>query len=81
MKRLYVRPAFRGTGLGRRLAQEIIGIAAAAGYHTMRLITVRKLKAAVALYQALGFAEIPHYTNDLPPEPDVVSMELHLSAG
>ncbi|WP_431854204.1 GNAT family N-acetyltransferase [Azospirillum sp.] len=61
MKRMYVRPPFRGTGAGRLLAERIVAIGREAGYHSMRLDTLGKLTAARALYERLGFREIPAY--------------------
>jgi putative acetyltransferase len=62
MKRLYLRPKFRGQGFGKILAEAIIGEARQIGYRRMRLDTVGPvMKDAVAMYRKLGFQEIEPY--------------------
>ncbi len=77
MKRLYVRPAFRGSGLGRKLTERVIADAHAIGYKRMRLDTLPgKMDQAIGLYRSLGFKDIaPYYDN---PYEDVAYMELEL---
>ena len=67
MKRLYVRPAFRSTGLGARMVEAVIDAALVAGYRELRLDTLPSMAAAQALYRRLGCTEIaPYNTRHLP---------------
>ncbi len=67
MKRLYVRPAFRRFGLGRLLAEAVLDAARRMGYSSVLLDTLDDMEAARALYEELGFVEIPpYYHNPLP---------------
>jgi len=76
MKRLYVRPKFRRSGLGQKLAETVIGFARGAGYARMRLDTLASMKPAIALYESLGFKRTaPYYHN---PNGNAVFMALKL---
>jgi putative acetyltransferase len=61
MKRLFVRPAFRGMGLGRQLTEAILDAARSAGYASVLLDTLDDMEAARTLYEDLGFEEVPPY--------------------
>ncbi len=77
MKRLYVRPQFRGQGLGRSLTEAVIEAARAIGFRRIRLDTIPgKMDQAMALYHSLGFKNIePYYIN---PVERAAFMELEL---
>jgi len=77
LKRLWVRPAFRGRALGRRLTEAAIAAARAAGYRSIRLDTIgRLMQEARELYESLGFRETaPYYRN---PHPGADYLELDL---
>jgi ribosomal protein S18 acetylase RimI-like enzyme len=77
MKRLYVRPEFRGRHLGLMLARHIVNEGRQAGYSKMRLDTIRgTMDNAIALYSSIGFHEIPAYYDN--PVPNAYYMELDL---
>lgn len=77
MKRLYVRPAYRGKGIGKLLVDRVIAEARAIGYESMRLDTVEStMKDAIALYRRIGFREIPAYCKN--PIQGALYMELTL---
>ena len=76
MKRLYVRPEFRGKGLGRKCAEEVVQIAREMGCAVLRLHTLPAMRAAVVLYRSMGFTEIAPY--DETPVEGVLFMELGL---
>jgi putative acetyltransferase len=77
MKRLYLRPQFRGKGIGRALADAVIAEARKIGYRLMRLDTVEPvMKDAVSLYRQLGFKEIESYRAN--PIAGAMYMELEL---
>lgn len=76
MKRLYVRPVFRGLKAGRVLAEWLIEEARARGYTALRLDTLPSMEAAQSLYRSLGFQVIPPYSPANPPE--AICYELRL---
>ena len=62
MKRLYIRPAFRGLGLGRKLIDRLAAEAVAAGYREMVLDTLPMMPRAIGMYRSAGFVETEPYT-------------------
>jgi len=79
MKRLYVRPDFRGRDLGRQLAERVIAEAKMSGYSHMRLDTVPAvMPQADSLYRSLGFYPIPSYYSN--PQANASYFELRLHA-
>jgi putative acetyltransferase len=76
MKRLFVRPGFRGQGIGKALAERAVAEARGCGYRTLRLDTLPSMQAAVGLYEALGFTRCAAYYET--PLPEIIFMELRL---
>lgn len=76
MKRLYVRPGFRGLGLGRRLAEAILDAARTAGYACVLLDTLDDMESARTLYEDLGFIEVPPYYHNPIPGSHYLKVEL-----
>jgi putative acetyltransferase len=81
MKRLYVRRAFRGLGLGRQLAQAALDAARVAGYTSVLLDTLDDMEAARTLYEDLGFQEIPPYYHNPIPGAHYLKVDLERHTG
>ncbi|SRR5579883_422094 len=77
MKRLYVRPEYRGTGLGRLLARKVLVEAESIGYQRIRLDTTPEMSGAIRLYESLGFIRIPPYRPN--PIDGAIYMEIDVS--
>ncbi len=76
LKRLYVRPAFRGQGIASALVRRLLVDARAIGYRRMRLDTLPFLREAIALYRKLGFTDIPCYNDS--PMAETIYLQLEL---
>jgi putative acetyltransferase len=76
MKKLYVKPAFRETSIGRRLSEAVIGEARARGYRIMKLAMISSMRNALRLYESLGFRKAAPYSH---PVKGAVFMQLDLT--
>jgi len=76
MKRLYVRPAYRKSGLGKALVEAVINAAHRIGYRELRLDTLASMTSAQALYRRIGFVEIPPYNTAHLPGTRFYSLDL-----
>ncbi len=76
IKRMYVRPAYRGTGLGAQLAQACVDAAREIGYRRVLLDTIASMESALRIYRSLGFVQTGPYRYN--PLPDAIYMELVL---
>jgi carbonic anhydrase len=79
MKRLWVRPDYRGLGLGRRLAEQALRAAGDMGYRRMCLDTLHRMTEARALYARLGFRDRTNQVSD--PHPELIYLERDLGPG
>jgi carbonic anhydrase len=78
MKRLFVRPEHRGTGLGKQLALKVLHEAAHIGYQRVRLDTAPEMATAIRMYESLGFRQIAAYRPN--PVEGALFMEIELPA-
>ena len=76
MKRLYLLPAARGLGLGRAMTEAVIAAARARGYRELRLDTLPSMRAAIGLYEQMGFERIGPYYEPTPPGTIFMSLRL-----
>lgn len=76
IKRLFVRDGYKGLGLGRKLAEQLIADARAEGYGQMLLDTFSTMTAALSLYASLGFYEIPPYRYNPFPQARYLCLDL-----
>lgn len=76
MKRLYVDPQARGTGLGHALAEAVIERARVLGYRQLRLDTLATMASAIGLYRQMGFVDIPPYYAPTPPGTIFLALDL-----
>ena len=81
LKRLYVRPAYRGRGLGRALTERIVAAARELGYREMLLDTLPFLRDAQRLYRSVGFREIEKYNDSPMDEATYMKLELREDCG
>lgn len=81
MKRLYVRPGYRGSGVGRLLAETAVAEARSAGHRAMRLDTLDTMAPARRLYRELGFVPIPPYRHNPLPGAEFLELNLRPAAG
>lgn len=78
LKRVYVRPAFRGLGASKTLTRHLLEQARAAGFERIGLSTWRTNTLALSLYQSMGFTAMPAFKNH--PDPDLVYLGMRLTA-
>ena len=76
LKRLYVVPAARGSGLGRALAEAAVEAARGLGHRELRLDTLPSMTAAIAMYEQMGFTRMPPYYGPTPPGTVFMSLTL-----
>ena len=68
LKRLYVRPAYRGKGIGKKMVEKVLDEARQIGYETIRLDSTKYMTEAHNLYRSFGFQEIEPYPESEIPE-------------
>jgi len=76
-KRLYVRPEYRGKGVGRALLERLVSEARAAGYEEMYGDTLQSMRSALEMYYRMGFCEVGPYSEH--PTPGAIFLRLSLS--